>query len=107
MKSNLELKLIFNTDDVNAALDAAWKDGLLCGPCMQKIETQDGMSQSDFCPACQEVVKSQLAPVVERRIKEALVRMGLPPDSVEIKKNEALIGTRKKSRNAVHGVRWG
>ena len=34
-------------------LDAAWKDGLLCGTCMQKIETQDEMTQSDFCPACQ------------------------------------------------------
>ena len=85
--SNLNLKLMFNADDLNAALDAAWKDGLLCGTCTNKIETQDEMSQSDFCPACQAAVNSQLAPIVEHRIKEALVRMGLPTDSVEIAKD--------------------
>jgi hypothetical protein len=87
MKSSLNLKLMFNADDVNAALDAAWKDGLLCGPCMQKTERQDEMTQSDFCPACQAAVNSQLAPIVEHRFKEALVRMGLPTYSVEIEKN--------------------
>ena len=45
MKGSLNLKLMFNADDVNVALDAAWKDGLLCGTCMQKIETQHEMSQ--------------------------------------------------------------
>lgn len=87
MKSSLEVNLRFDADDVNAALDAAWKEGLLCGTCMQKIETQGEMLQSDFCAACQEAVKSQLIPVVERQMKEALVRMGLPPDSLDMAKN--------------------
>ena len=84
MKGSLNLKLMFNADDVNVALDAAWKDGLLCGTCMQKIETQHEMSQSDFCPACQAAAHSQLGSIVERRMMETLVRMGLPPDSLEI-----------------------
>jgi len=86
-KGSMELELIFNADDVSATLDAVWKEGLLCGTCTNKIERQDEMSQSDFCPVCQAAVTSQLGSVVERHIKEVLVRKGLPPDSLEIAKN--------------------
>jgi len=87
MKDTMKLELIFNADDVSAALDAATKEGLLCGTCTNKIETQDEMSQSDFCPACQAAVNSQLGSIVECRMKETLERMGLPPDSLDIAKN--------------------
>lgn len=86
-KGSLNLNLMFNADEVNAALVAALSEGLLCGTCIRKLETQEEMSQSGFCPACQEAINSQLAPLVERRLREALIRMGLPPDSVEITKN--------------------
>lgn len=70
-KDSMKVELMFNTDDVNAAL--AGRDvavGLLFR-----------------CSAWQATVNSQLALVVERRMKEVLTRMGLPPDSVEITKN--------------------
>jgi hypothetical protein len=86
-KDTMELKLTFNAGDVTAALNSALNEGLLCGPCTVKIQTEEEMSQSDFCPACQAAVNSLLAPVLERRMKEALVRMGLNPDWVEITKN--------------------
>jgi hypothetical protein len=86
-KRSVRLKLLFKADDVNAALDAALKNGPLCGPCSHTMSTQDEMSQSDFCFACQEVVKGQLGYLVERRMKDMLVQMGLRPDSLQITKN--------------------
>lgn len=69
------------------ALEAASKDGLLCDPCTKMLGTQVVISQSDFCPACQDAVNARLASIVENRIKGLLVRMGFPSDSVEITKN--------------------
>ena len=86
-KESMSLKLMFNADDVNAALEAALNERLLCDTCTGKIETQQELSQSDFCSACQDAINSQLALTVERRMKEVLTRVGLPPDSLEISKN--------------------
>ena len=86
-KRIVRLKLIFKVGDINAALDAAVKNGLMCGPCSHKMGTQDELSQSDFCSACQQVVKWQLGSLMERRMKDTLVQMGLPPDSFQITKN--------------------
>ena len=84
MKNSCNINMTFNADDVEAALEAARRGGLLCATCMQKIATLEEMSQSDFCPQCQEAVTSQLSVVAEGRLVEALIRMGLPADSVQI-----------------------
>ena len=84
MTDTYKMNAMFNAEDVGLAIEAAWNEGLLCGTCMQKIATQDEMSQSDFCPECQAVVISQLMAAVQRRIREELVRRGLPPDSLQI-----------------------
>ena len=84
MTNSCNMNVTFNADDVNAALEAAWNEGFLCAPCMEKIAKRAVVSQSDFCPACQAAVTSQLMAAVEGRLREALVRKGLPPDSVQI-----------------------
>jgi uncharacterized CHY-type Zn-finger protein len=85
-RESMKLELTFNPNDVMEALEAASKDGLLCGPCTKKLGTQVVISQS-FCRTCQDAVNAQLASIVENRIKRLLVRMGFPSDSVEISKN--------------------
>ena len=84
MKNSYKMNVMFSANDVGTALEAAWNEGLLCGSCMQKIVTQVAMSQSDFCPACQAVVTSQLMVAVQRRMRQELVRRGFPLDSLEI-----------------------
>ncbi len=86
-KDSMQLQLTFNRNDVIEALETASKYGLLCGPCTAMLGTAVVISQSDFCPACQEAVNAQLASIVENRIKGLLVRMGFPSDSVDISKN--------------------
>jgi hypothetical protein len=86
-KESTKLELTLNPDDVMEALEAASNDGLLCGPCTEKLGTQITISQSDFCRTCQDAVNAQLASIVENRIKNLLVRMRFPSDSVEIPKN--------------------
>ena len=86
-KESMKLELTFNPNDVMEALEAASNDGLLCGPCTKKLGTQVVISQSDFCRTCQDAVNAQLASIVENRIKDLLVRMGFPSDSVEISRN--------------------
>lgn len=84
MKRTQSVKLTFNAEDVKAALEAAGNEGLLCGTCMQKLATQTSLSQANFCPTCQEVVRLQLVPIVHRRLNEVLAQHGLPADSLEI-----------------------
>jgi hypothetical protein len=84
MKDSYKMNVIFDANDDGTALEAAWSEGLLCGACTQKVATQVAMSQSDFCPTCQAVVTSQLMVAVQRRMRQELVRRGLPSDSLEI-----------------------
>lgn len=82
----LKIEATFTADGVSAALDAAEQAGLLCETCTNKIATQREMSQSDFCFPCQEVVTAQLKLVLEGRLREELVRKGLPANAVRIDK---------------------
>jgi len=83
MKSKT-MNVPFDAQTVHAAVEAARNGRLLCGSCVQKLESYDEMSQSDFCPSCQAAITSQLRMEAEGRLVEALIRMGLPPDSVQI-----------------------
>jgi hypothetical protein len=79
-----EVQVVFDADMVAAAVEAAIQDGMLCGPCMAKVETLAEMSRSDFCATCQGAIEAHLHQEAQRRVDAGLKDRGLPSGSAKI-----------------------
>ena len=82
--TELTVRNAFSPEDVDNAVELAIESVLLCDNCMENIATLLATSQSDFCPSCQDAVRSQLVAMLEGRMKELLDEEGLPEDSIQI-----------------------
>jgi hypothetical protein len=80
----LRVKLMFDATAVDEALTAALDAGLLCDVCTTKVQTRAVMVQNEFCPNCQQVIKTYLGLIVERRLQAVLTERGLSHDAVKL-----------------------